>query len=65
MSNRHSQIRKVLTDDLQENSGFMYVVDLYEKGSLIQSRQLPGKSIHYAEDVAENWNNGLIQLLTE
>ena len=43
-----------------------YVVDLYETicGAKIlrESRAIPGKSIHYAEDVVENWCNGIIQL---
>ena len=43
----------------------MFVVDLYENGKLIQVRELPDKSIYYAEDLAENWRTGVIQLLTE
>ena len=38
----------------------MYVVDLWENGKLIETRQLPGKSKRYAEDVEENWLNGII-----
>lgn len=40
----------------------IYVVDLYEDGVLIEDRHLPGKSIHYAEDVKKNWENGIIQI---
>lgn len=66
MSNRTSQIRRVLTSDTALAGGdTMFVVDLYENGKLVQCRELPGKSRHYAEDVAENWQNGIIQLLTE
>jgi len=54
------KIHKTVADDEE-----MYVVDLFENGKLIQTRELPGKSVYYAEDVAENWNNGIIQLLTE
>ena len=54
------QAYKTVADD--EN---YYVVDLYEDGRLVQIRELPGKSIHYAEDVVENWETGIIQLLTE
>jgi hypothetical protein len=43
----------------------VYVVDLYENDKLVQVRNLPGKSRSYAEDVAENWDSGVIQLLTE
>jgi len=38
----------------------MYVVDLWENGKLIETRQLPGKSKRYAEDVEENWLTGII-----
>lgn len=37
-----------------------FVVDMYQDGKLIESRALPGKNKHYAEDVAENWENGII-----
>tara|TARA_E500000178_G_scaffold301403_1_gene310294 strand:+ start:117 stop:329 length:213 start_codon:yes stop_codon:yes gene_type:complete len=43
----------------------IFVVDLIENGQCVESRKLPGKNISYAQDVAENWENGLIQLLTE
>lgn len=43
-----------------------YVVDLYENicdaKILRESRAIPGKSIYYAEDIVENWCNGIIQL---
>ena len=39
----------------------IYVVDLYEDGKLVEERRIPGKSFSYAEDVKENWENGLIQ----
>lgn len=41
-----------------------YVIDLFEDGTLMESREVPGKSIYYAEDVAENWENGIIKLET-
>jgi len=40
----------------------MYCVYLYEDGQLLEVRPLEGKNIHYAYDVAENWENGLIKL---
>lgn len=43
----------------------MFVVDLIENGSVVQTRPLPGKSQSYARDVAENWESGLIQLLID
>lgn len=39
----------------------IYVVDLFEDDELIESRELPGKSIHYAQDVKENWETGVIK----
>jgi len=42
-----------------------YVVDLIENDKVIEVRELPGKSLSYAEDVVENWESGVIQLLTE
>lgn len=40
----------------------MYAVYLIENGEEKELRALPGKSIHYAEDVADNWVSGLINL---
>jgi hypothetical protein len=34
---------------------------MYEDRKLVENRPLPGKSIHYANDVAENWENGIIK----
>ena len=65
MSNRKSQIRLVVTNDPVIGGYSVYVVDLYENDKLVQVRNLPGKSRSYAEDVAENWDSGIIQLLTE
>ena len=59
MGNRESNIRKHVTQD-----GEMYVVDLIEDGVLLEERELPGKSIHYANDVAENWLLGIINIET-
>jgi hypothetical protein len=55
----------VPVDHLSTGEKYMYVVDFFENGKLIQSRPLPDKNLYYAEDVAENWDSGLIQLLTE
>jgi len=65
VSNRKSQIRLVVTNDPVIGGDSVYVVDLYENDKLVQVRNLPGKSRSYAEDVAENWDSGIIQLLTE
>lgn len=62
---RRAQIRRIATDNPAAGGDSMYVVHLYENNKLVQTRELPGKSLHYAEDVAENWETGIIQLLTE
>ena len=62
---RRAQVRLVATDNAAAGGDSMYVVDLYENNKLIQTRPLPGHNRHYAEDVAENWETGIIQLLTE
>jgi hypothetical protein len=36
----------------------MYIVELWDGNSLIETRELPGKSIHYAESLAKNWEEG-------
>lgn len=57
---RHSEIRTEVNPELWAQDK-MYVVDLYEDGVLIESRKLPNKSYHYAFDVSENWDNGIIK----
>jgi len=37
-------------------------VEFYQDGKFVQFRDLAGKSEHYAADVAENWENGIIKL---
>ena len=54
MNNRRSVVRK---------DGDTYVVDLFEGNDLVQTRRCEGKNELFAEDVSENWDNGLIQLL--
>lgn len=65
MNSRKAHVRKVSTNNLEADGDSMYVVNLYENDKLVQTRELPGKSMHYAKDVAENWESGVIQLLTE
>ena len=61
--NRKSVIRKTTYsgNDLR-GPDTTYVVDLFENDKLMESREIPGKSIYYANDVAENWENGIIKL---
>ena len=60
---RHSTIRQV-PNMTESNRGpdSVFVVDLYEDNVLLESRQLPGKNRYYAEDVSQNWDNGIIKL---
>lgn len=60
MKNRQAVIREVKIDNSVTDEK-MYVVDLYERDKLVEVRSLPGKSIHFANDVAENWENGIIR----
>jgi hypothetical protein len=66
---RSSSIRRetVQGDNASGSSGpdSIYVVDLIENGRVVESRKLPGKSKSYANDVAENWESGIIQLLID
>jgi len=57
---RTSEIRKETNWNMGE-SDVLYIVDLYDDGVLVESRKLPNKSIHYAKDVSENWDNGIIK----
>lgn len=57
---RSSEIRKEINPNIRETD-LMYVVDMYDDGVLVETRKLPNKSIHYANDVAENWKNGIIK----
>lgn len=57
---RRSEIRREMNTNLRETD-VMFVVDLYEDDVLIESRKLPNKSIHYAQDVSDNWDNGIIK----
>tara|TARA_R110002126_G_scaffold193615_1_gene341902 strand:+ start:324 stop:527 length:204 start_codon:yes stop_codon:yes gene_type:complete len=43
----------------------MFVVDLMENGSVVETRNLPGKSRSYAVSLVENWEQGIIQLLID
>ena len=54
--NRKAEIRKINTETNET-----YVVDLYLDGILVESRELPGKSIYYAKSAAENWENGVLE----
>jgi len=66
MLNRRSTIRNIVKPgtNASGSSGpdMMFVVDLYQDGQLVESRELPGKSIHYANDVSENWDTGIIKI---
>ena len=54
-NNLGAEIRKENTEECE-----YYVVDLYLNDNLVETRELQGKSIHYARDTAENWVNGIM-----
>lgn len=60
---RNSQIRRCVTGE-GKSPDIMYVVDFFENEKLVESRELPGKSIYYAIEVSENWDNGIIRSLS-
>ena len=63
---RKAQIREAYPKVASEiEADNFYIVDLIEDGRIVEVRELPGKSISYAEDLVENWESGIIQLLTE
>ena len=39
-----------------------YFVDFFKDDVIIDSRRIEGKSLRYAEDIAENFVNGIIQI---
>ncbi len=39
-----------------------YVVKMYDGDTLIEERPIVGHSKRYAEDCAENWENGVIKI---
>jgi hypothetical protein len=49
-------IRKAVVKD---DNGFL--VELWEHGKLVETRDLRHKSLQYAEDCAENWVEGIIK----
>lgn len=60
---RIAKIRKVkYISEGSSGPDTTYVVDMFEDELLLESRTLLNKSIHYANDVAENWENGIIKL---
>lgn len=46
------------TADIKNDNG--YVVYLYINNDLFGTVDVRNKSIHYAEDVVENWQNGIL-----
>lgn len=66
MNSRSSIIKSVTAIGSNESGSNgpdqVYVVELYSDNILVETRKLPGKNIHYARDVAENWESGIIKL---
>jgi len=40
---------------------FLTMVECYEDGALIRTIDVSDHSLRYAEDTAENWENGIIK----
>lgn len=58
---RHSVIRQVpFIANGNNGPDTLYVVDIYEDGKKVGTNEFPGKSIHYAESFARNWDNGIV-----
>jgi hypothetical protein len=61
MTRRSSVIRQqAYNTNGSEGPDTCYVVDMYENELLVETRELPGKSIYYAEACARNWDKGTI-----
>lgn len=52
----NENVRKAVVKD---DNGFL--VELWEHGKLVETRDLRHKSLQYAEDCAENWVEGIIK----
>ena len=50
------------TAEIVNIDGTGYIVHLLEDGNAFGKIDVRDKSIHYAQDVAENWENGIIKL---
>tara|TARA_Y100000389_G_C17441482_1_gene508848 strand:+ start:1831 stop:2028 length:198 start_codon:yes stop_codon:yes gene_type:complete len=48
-------------DDYSSGPDTAFVVEFYENEHLVETRMFPNKSIHYVEDAARNWDNGVIK----
>lgn len=58
---RHSVIRQVpFIANGNHGPDTLYIVDIYEDGKKVGTNEFPGKSIHYAESFARNWDNGIV-----
>lgn len=58
---RHSTIRQVpYIDSGSSGPDIVYVVDLYEDDTKVETQEFPNKSIYYVESVARNWDSGVL-----
>lgn len=58
---RHSTIRqKAYIENGSSGPDTTYVVDFYEDGSKVETKEFPNKSIHYVESAARNWDLGIL-----
>ena len=49
------------TAEITNHDGTGYIVQLSDNGNLFGTIDVRGKSIHYANDVVENWENGILK----
>lgn len=54
-----------LDENFEVDDRQMFTVTLIENDEIVEVRELPGKSRAYADDLAENWETGVLQLLNE
>lgn len=58
---RSAEIRKSIRGDSLRGPDTEWVVYLYEDNNLVEKRRLGIHNRYYAEDVRENWLNGIIK----
>ena len=49
------------TAEITNHDGTGYMVQLMDNGNLFGTIDVRSKSIHYAKDVVENWENGILK----
>ena len=55
-------VRTAKITENEHQGSLIYIVSLYEDDVLVDFRPLVGKSIHYANSLVENWENGILEI---